>query len=376
MNLIHQPGNRVVLEVDLDKVRRNFRKICAFVAPSRVTAVLKANAYGLGVMEVARVCKESGADSFGVADLNEAVELRALGLPVMVLGNILPDEIPAGVEAGIILPVNDFEDARRISVEAERQHASVRCQILVDSGMGRLGMLIRDALREIRRIVELPHLEWIGIYSHFPVADELESEYTQEQIRSLQLLVDDLEAAGIFFRDVHAAGSDGIGNYPQACRIPFNRVRPGLSIYGCGGSARSGLEEVVSLKSRLVLVRKLPAGSFIGYGRTHCLKQDTLVGTVAAGYADGLPLALSNRGHLLVRGRQCPVLGRVSMDYTTVDLGAVPEAGCGDEVVCIGRQGGEIISIRDWAVIKNTHAHDILCAISPRVKRVYKDDNG
>ena len=373
MSTLNKFAGRVILEVDLGKIRSNFRKICALVAPGKVTAVLKANAYGLGVMTVAKVCMEAGADSFAVADVNEALELKAMGLPVMVLGNLLPEEITAAVEADIILPVNEFKGAQLVSAEAVRQNKKVQCQILVDSGMGRLGVLLRDALHEIRKIVSLPQLECIGIYSHFPIADNTENDYTREQIKRFQALISDLAADGISFQDIHTANSDGINNYPQAYQNPFNRVRLGLGIYGYSKPEVLGLQSVVSFKSKLILARLLPAGTFIGYGQTHCLEQDTLVGTVAAGYADGLPLALSNRGYVLIRGRKCPILGRVSMDYTTVDLSTVPEAECGDEVVYIGRQGEETILLQEWATIKNTHAHDILCSITPRAKCVYID---
>ncbi len=371
MSNLSKASMRVTLEIDRAGIKQNFRKICNLVAPGKVTAVVKANAYGLGVIEIAQLCRDAGADSFGVADVNEALELKAMGLPIMILGSILPGEIPAAVEAGIILPVNGLEGARLISAEAVRQNKSVQYQILVDSGMGRLGVLLKNAQREIKKIIKLPQMDCIGIYSHFPAADNVEDDCTTKQIKAFQSLIGDLAADGIFFENIHIANSDGINNYPLAYREPFNRVRLGLSIYGYSKQKLLDLQAVISFKARLVLTRQLPAESFIGYGRTHCLKQDTFVGTIAAGYADGLPLALSNRGYVLIRGRKCPILGRVSMDYTTVDLSLAPDAECGDEVVFIGRQGGETISLQSWAAIKNTHAHDILCAITPRAKCVY-----
>ena len=372
MSYLNKSCNRVTLEIDLGKIKSNFQKICKLVAPSKVTAVLKANAYGLGVMKVAEVCMEAGADSFGVADVNEALELKALGLPIMVLGNVLPDEIPVAVEADIILPVNDFEGARRISAEAVRQNKDVQYQILVDSGMGRLGILLKNAYQEIKKIIKLPKLQCIGIYSHFPVSDSAEDEYTHEQINNFQVLIEDLKNDGISFENIHTANSDGINNYPQACQKPFNRVRLGLNIYGCSNPELLDLQAVVSFKTKLILVRRMPSGAFIGYGKTHCLEKDTLVGTVAAGYADGLPMALSNCGHVLIRGHKCPIIGRVSMDYTTVDLSGIPDAECGDEVVYIGEQGGETILLQSWAKIKNVPTQDILCAITPRAKSIYK----
>ncbi len=371
MSNLNKPSTRVTLEVNLTQIKHNFQAVCRLVAPSKVTAVVKANGYGLGVLEIAQVCKEAGADSFGVADVNEALELEDMGLPVMILGNVLPEEVPAAVEADLILPVNDFDGARQVSEEAVRQNKSVQYQILVDSGMGRLGILLGKAHEEIKKIIKLPNLECIGIYSHFPVADDTRSDYTELQIKSFQKLVEDLGNDGICFKNIHAANSDGINNYPQAYRKPFNRVRMGLNIYGYSNQQNLDLKPVIAFKAKLVLARELPEGYYIGYAKTHQLDKDTIVGTVAAGYADGLPLALSNCGHVLIRGKKCPIIGRVSMDYTTVDLSQVPDAACGDEVVFIGSQGNETIPLQSWAELKNTHSYDILCSISPRAKCVY-----
>ena len=271
----------------------------------------------------------------------------------------------------LFLPVNDFEGAQQISAEAVKQNKSVQYQILVDSGMGRLGILLEKAHQEIKKIIKLPKLKCIGIYSHFPLADNVESDCTNRQMKAFQSLVEDLGADGIFFKNIHTANSDGVNNYPQAYQEPFNRVRLGLNIYGYSNQKLLDLQTVISFKAKLVLTRQLPAGYFIGYGQTHRLEKDTLIGTIAAGYADGLPLALSNRGHVLIRGKKCPILGRVSMDYTTVDLSQIPDADCGDEVVFIGSQGDETIPLQSWAAIKDTHAYDILCAITPRAKCVY-----
>lgn len=371
MSYRNKPSHRVTLEVDLEQIKRNVQGVCSLVSPSKVTAVVKANAYGLGVIEIAQICKEAGADSFGVADVNEALEIAAMGLPIMILGSVLPEEIPAAVEYGIILPINNLEEAEQISAEAVKQNKSVQYQILVDSGMGRLGVLLEKAHQEIKKIIKLPKLECIGIYSHLPVADNIENDFTNRQIKAFQSLIKDLEADGISFENIHTANSDGVNNYPQAYQKPFNRVRLGLDIYGYSNHKPLDLQTVISFKAKLVLTRKLPEGACIGYGQTYCLKKDTLIGTIAAGYADGLPLALSNRGHVLIRGKRCPIVGRVSMDYTTVDLSQAPDAKCGDEVVFIGSQGEEAIPLQAWAALKDTHAYDILCAITPRVKCVY-----
>lgn len=366
--------SRVRLEISLKKICDNFHRIRSNVAPCSVTAILKANAYGLGVMQIAKALKTAGAAGFGVAEINEALQLRELGLPVQILGNILPEEIPPAVANGIICPINDLRTAEIISKEAVKQNKIVECQFKIDTGMGRLGMLVENAFDEIVRIFRLPNLNCTGIYSHFPVAYHGQDAYTLNQIERFKQLLESLKKQNINFSKIHMANSDAVNNFPESCCLPFNGVRVGINLYGFfDNNVRQSmdLEPVLELKTRLASVRHLPAGACIGYGRTYQLIKDTLVGTVAAGYADGLPLALSNRGYVLIRGRLCPVLGRLSMDYTTVSLEGVPEAQCGDEVVCIGHQGDSAISMDHWVQIKGTHAYEILCSFGSRVKRIY-----
>lgn len=370
------PESRVILEIDLNKLRRNFASIKQAVAPCSVIAVLKANAYGLGVMSVAAALKSAGAAGFGVAELNEAEELAALGLPVQILGNILPGEIPQAVASNTIIPVNDIETARAVSNEADRQGKNVNCQFLIDTGMGRLGILCDEAAETIRGIKKLPHLNCNGIYSHFPVAYLSGNDYTMLQVEKFKKLLDELAADGIHFDHVHIANSDAINNFPATNASPFNQVRTGINMYGLfdeQGKRSLALDCVITLKTRLAAIRRLPAGTSIGYGRTCRLVKDTVVGTIAAGYADGLPLGLSNRGYVLLRDQLCPVLGKVSMDYTTISLENVPEAQCGDEVICLGGSDTTGISADHWAQLKGTNPYEILCSFGTRVERKYVD---
>jgi len=367
---------RVRLEISLAALRENFAKIAAAVSPCQVIAVLKANAYGLGVKEPARALAEVGAARLGVAELNEAVELTDLGLPVHILGGVLPDEIPHAVEAGIILPITDFETARDIAAEAGRQKRKAACHFLIDTGMGRLGILAGEAEDAVCRCLELPNLDCEGIYSHFPFAYRGGSGMTNRQIDLFLDLLLRLEARGVRFRLRHIANSDAVNNFPRAYQAPFNAVRTGINLHGSfdtEGRRALDLTSILTLKTRLTAVRRLPKGMTIGYGCTCTLSEDTLVGTISAGYADGLPLALSNRGHVLIHGRPCPILGRVSMDYTTVSLDRVPDARCGDEVVCLGGTGPSAVSVEDWARIKGTHPYDIICSFGSRVERRYID---
>ncbi|MBQ9337909.1 MAG: alanine racemase [Lentisphaeria bacterium] len=364
---------RVWLEVDLNTVRGNFRKIRAAAAPAQVLAVLKANAYGLGVRPIAECLAASGAAGFCAATLEEALELKTLGKPVMILGSVLGSELGEAVANGIILGIIDADSARKISAEAVRQGKTAEVHFKLDTGMGRLGILAKDAAGIIPAIRRLPNLDPAGIYTHFPSSERGENEENRAQIERFVKVIETLGRQRITFRKIHMANSDGINFLPPAHKPPFTHVRAGIDLHGSfsGGKDGLGLESVFTLKSRLLACRKMPAGSPIGYNSTCRLEKDTVLGTVTAGYADGLPLELSNRGSVLIRGRRCPVLGRISMDYTTVSLEAfgeeLPEPGT--EVTLIGRENGLEITTEDWTRLRGTHAYDILCSFGPRVKR-------
>ena len=366
--------SRVSLDIDLNVLRRNFARISDRVSPCSVMAVLKANAYGLGVRPIAEALADAGASRFGVAEVNEGIELQPVGLPTQVLGAILPDEIESAVAAGLTLPISDQAMAAHISREAILQDKTVRAHFLIDTGMGRLGIPVSEAREVILACMRLGGIEFEGIYSHFPMAYSGDEPYTRAQIQSFKDLLHGLAAEGVTFKIVHIANSDAINNVPEGFAAPFNEVRTGINLYGAfdtRGKRALELESVLTLRTSLASVRALPAGMSIGYGCTYTLDQDTRIGTIPAGYADGLPLALSNNGHVLVQGKPCPVLGRVSMDYTTIDLSAAPDAQVGADVICLGNFQNQTLCVEDWARIKGTHSYDIICSIGHRVERRY-----
>lgn len=365
--------SRVWLEVHLASIRRNFRQIRKTVSPARVMAVLKANAYGLGALPVAETLVEAGADRIGVAELKEAVVLaKRFSVPVQIIGGLLAAEIPECVRLGIVCPVPDARTAQALSREARKQGRKARVHIKVDTGMGRMGIAHFEAEREIGKILKLPGLVFEGLYSHFSNANNPEHPKSREQLRLFNDLVGALGAAGKTFPLVHMANSDGINNLPSSY---FNLVRTGINLYGVfdlSGLRNYRLNPSLSLKTTLMARRRLPAGYTIGYGCTHTLFEDTWVGTIPAGYADGVPLAMSNSGQLLIRGKYCGILGRVSMDYVTVNLNGCPEARVGDTVTLVGKSGKEEITVEDWARVKQTHPYEIICSLGNRVERVYK----
>ena len=364
---------RVWLEINLKTLRENFRNIKSSVSPCGVIAVLKANAYGLGVREIAKTLASAGAAGFGVAELNEALMFNDAGVPVQILGGVLPEEIPCAVREGIILDITDPEIAKCISDEAVKQKRTAECQFLVDTGMGRLGILASEAFGVIKNSVALPNLNFTGIYSHFPMAYMTASEFTLNQVSQFLKLLEQLKSSGIVFKKIHIANSDAINNFPVTYKPPFNFVRTGINLHGSFDSQGQhvlNLKSILTLKTRLVSVRNLPAGMSLGYGCTYTLPVNMKVGIISAGYADGLPLALSNRGYVIIRGKPCHILGRISMDYTTVSLEQVQDAERGDEVTCLGGEGPLAITVENWAQLKGTHPYEIICSFGTRVNRI------
>ena len=371
--------HRVRVEIDLKALARNYRRIVARVKPARVLCVLKANAYGLGVGAFAKTLRDAGCTMFGVAEPFEALELkkclRGAEADVQILSSVLPDEISAMVKAGIILPVIDFATAKLISDAAVRAGKTARVHFKIDTGMGRLGILADDAADVMERVRALPGLDCEGVFTHCPMAYDPKDPFTKHQIARFRSLVAEAAVRGISFRKVHMAASDAINNFPETAKAPFTMVRTGINLHGSfdpNGRKALNVEPVLSLRTRVAQVRELPAGTTLGYGRTWCLAQPTKVATISAGYADGLPLALTNRGHVFIGGRRCKIIGRISMDYTTVDVSDVSGVKAGDEVVCFGSCGRDSITPDDWAMLKGTHAYDIICSLGSRVQRVVK----
>ena len=367
---------RVWVEIDLDGLRANYRRIAAAVKPAKVLCVLKANAYGLGVEPYAAALAKTDCVGFGVAEPHEAIQLLPFGKPVQILSSVLPDEIEPMVAAGVILPVIDVPTAKLIDAAAKRVGRKAKVHFKLDTGMGRLGILAADAPRVIREVVtSCPHLDCEGIFSHCPTAYDPADEFANDQIALFKAILKDVAKDGITFKKIHIAASDAINNFPAAKRTPFNIVRTGINLHGSfdpNGRRALKVESVLTLKTRVAQVRLLPAGTTLGYGRTWCLAKPTWVATISAGYADGLPLALTNRGHVLINGAPCPVIGRISMDYTTVDVSKAGDVKPGDDVIALGGKGKYAITPDDWASLKGTHAYDIICSFGNRVERVYR----
>lgn len=360
---------RITLEISLKDIIYNYRCISDAVSPAEVMVVLKANAYGLGIKPIIEALIDAGVTRIGVSEVKEAIEIEQnVDLEILLLGSLLVDEVPIAVEMGIICPITDYNIAQKISEESERQSKTTKCHVLIDTGMGRLGIVYTEAEKEIRKIKRLPNLELEGIYSHFSNANNYKDSKTKIQLQKFRKVLD---VVGEDFRIVHMANSDAINNFPKSY---FNMVRTGINLYGVFdllGKQAYQLRSTVSLKTKLIAKRLLPKGSDIGYGCSYTLEEETMVGTIPAGYADGIPYTQRKAAHVLIRGKKCKIIGKVSMDYVTVDLSNCEDAELGETVVIFGEMADEKITVEEWAEIKGTHPYDIICSLGKRVEKVY-----
>jgi alanine racemase len=365
------------VEVDLDQLTRNLKSIRKRLRGNvRILLTVKADAYGLGSVQVAEAA--SGlVDVFGVATLDEAIELKEAGIRnrILILSPILASEIPVVVYAGLAVTMSSFDLAGELSRYAVEHGKEVEIHVEVDTGMGRTGVPVEAAHEEIRRIATLPNLKLEGVYTHFPTSDT-DPEFTRAQIAMFASLVAALRSEGVRIPLVHSANSAAIAGLEES---HLDLVRPGLLAYGYlpgGKDPGPDFAPVLAWKSRIARIRRLPPGKTISYGRTFKTTRETVVGVIPVGYGHGYPYQLSGVGHMLVRGLSVPIVGRVTMDMTMVDLTDLPETpSLGEEVVLVGRQKGPYgeseISIHDLAGWANTIGYEIMCGLSKRVPRTY-----
>ena len=355
-------------EVDTAALRHNAAAVRERIGSAELLAVVKANAYGHGMIGVARVLAND-VQLFGVANLEEAIELRgAVSHPVVILGPALPQERAEIVRRQFIPTVSTLGEAEDFSRLARDRKVEINFKI--DTGMGRMGAPEAEALELFRKIVQLPQLRIHGVSTHMPVADS-DADYSRDQLARFGAAMKTLRAQvpGNYKAHVlHSAGTLGYGE------STFDIVRAGLMLYGISPlpEHQSALEPVLTWKTRIGLIRDLPEGSSISYGRTFITQKPMRVATITAGYADGYPRHLSNRGAaVLVRGQRCPLVGRVTMDLMVVDVTDVPDATAGEEVVLMGKQKGAEISCCEVADAADTITWEILARIASRVRRVF-----
>jgi len=348
-----------------------------------VMVAVKANAYGHGIIEVARQAVKSGADALGVARISEGIRLRKAGIdvPVLIFGYTVPSEAVRLYEFDLIQTVYSYETARALSDTASSLNIKINIHLKVDTGMGRLGLLpdircaapVNSAVEEVKSIAGLSNLKLEGIFTHFATADWPDKSYAEKQFQIFLNFLDQLHKAGLEFSVKHAANSGAIIDMPQT---HLDMVRAGVSIYGLYPSdeidkRRIKLLPAMSLKARIIHLKKVPAGFMVSYGITHETKKPTTIATIPAGYGDGLSRLMSSNGHMLVHGQRAPIIGRVCMDLIMLDVGHIPEAKIEDEVVVFGHQSNASISADEIARLTNTINYEVVTRISDRVPRVY-----
>ena len=368
---------RTWAEVDLRHLDHNYHTLRAMLPPGcRLLCPVKADAYGHGAAAVAKRLEQLGCDYLAVACLDEGIALRRAGVkaPILILGHTDPVWAGELLEYGLTQTVANEETAIALSQAAVSAGKTLTVHMKADTGMTRLGLLcdeedLEGTAAAMERMYAQPGLFWEGIFTHFSDADGSE-EYTMLQFTRFLDLLDRLKAEGVEFPIRHCAASAATLKYP--CTY-LDMVRPGIALYGhypdpsCEGLDGPGLEPLLTLKSRIMTVKEVPAGTAVSYGRTHVLDRPARLATVAIGYGDGLPRRCSDGLKVWLKGSCAPVVGRICMDICMVNVTGIPDAAPGDEVEIYGPH----VPVEEAAALAGTIQYELLCALSPRVERIY-----
>lgn len=360
-------------EIDLDAIAHNVQAIKAFVGPNvEIIASVKANAYGHGLLPVSRTALEAGASRLAAHRIQVAVTLRESGItaPILLMGHTPPSGVDLVLRNHITPTLVDWETARLISAHAEEP---TPVHVKIDTGMSRYGLEPEKAVDFVRYIASLPNLRIEGLFSHFATADQEDLSDAHRQLQRFRAVYDELERLGYPIPIPHMCNSAAVVTMPEA---HMAAVRPGLLIYGLAPSPASAppfpLRRALSLKTTVIHVRDLEAGSAISYGRTFIAPTSMRVALVSLGYGDGYPRLASNRGAVLIHGQRAPIRGRICMDQMIVDVTEIPDVLVGDEVVAIGPQGDDEITAEEVGAWAETINYEVVTDLLPQVVRVYK----
>lgn len=373
--------NRAWAEINLDHIGHNVREIARRVGKmTEIMAVVKADAYGHGVFETVPTLLENGASRLAVSMLDEAIQLRELGIkvPILVLSYTDPERAEEIIEYGITQTVFSHDLARSLSKAAMKLGRQAKIHIKIDTGMTRVGFSPGySAVKDVVEISRLPGIVIEGLFSHFASADEADREYTLLQYERFESIIQELNRIGILIPVKHIGNSGAILQYPS---LDLDMVRPGIILYGLYPSDQVDrsvieLKPAMSLKARVVMVKDVEPGVPVSYGRTYVTKRKSRIATIPIGYADGYSRLLSNTGRMLIHGEYAPVIGRICMDQCMVDVTDIPtEVKIGDEAVIFGKQGNREITVDEVAALAQTIHYEVVCLIGKRVPRVYLKD--
>ena len=365
-------------EVHINRLRENVDRIKEKVQGKMIIAIVKADAYGHGACQVARAI-ESRVDCFGVAIMEEAVALKESGIekPIMVLSYAPRAYFREALEGNFILNALSYAYAKDLDEEAGRQGKKAQVFIALDTGMERLGFSPDDAgVAEILKMKDLKNLSFHSMYTHFARADEKDKAFTKIQLQRYTMVMNTLKENGMVFANYHAANSAGVIDHKEAY---FDMVRPGIILYGYYPSEDVNqedldLEPILTLKGRIIQLKKVKKGSGISYGHKYTTtREETLIATIPIGYADGYSRGLSGKAWVIVGDKLCPQVGNICMDHMMVDVTEVEGVQVFDEVILMGKKGNLAFTADHMAKILRTINYEVLCALSPRIPRIYVD---
>ena len=347
-------------------------------AGTEFLAVVKADAYGVGAVPLVRELERSGVHHFGVGDSSEALELRAAGCRarLLILGALVEHEIPRVVSHRIGVCLHSEGRLRSLAREAHRQARSLDVHLKVDSGMTRLGVLPSRALELARKVAASPALRLAGICTHLAGHQSVDDEGNRAQLREFRPIAEQVRDESLGQPCVHAVATATLPLARESSITGLSlMVRPGLALHGIvpAGLESARFRPLTSLRTQVVFLKDVPAGTTVGYSRAHVTDRKTRIATLPFGYNDGLPTSLHGRGEVLIRGRRAPLVGAISMDYATIDVGRVPGVEVGDPVTLVGRDGDEEITLTDFAAASGRPPYELACAIGKRVRRVYHE---
>ena len=363
-------------EVDLDKLAHNMREIRRVAKSENIIAVVKADAYGHGAIDVAPVLLQNGANRLAVAVQSEAVELRRSGIecPIMILGFTPPNLIDNLLKYDIEQTVFSYEFAKQLSKMAKKKNKIAKIHIAVDTGMGRIGFLPNDeSAEEVYNISRLSNIIIEGMFCHFSCADEKDKTYTYDQVKKYDDFYEKLKAKKVYIKMRHIANSAAIIDLPET---HYEAVRPGIIIYGYYPSSEVNkeninLKPVMTLKTNIVHIKTLPPGEYVSYGRKYKTEKESVIATLPIGYADGYTRLLFQKGKVILRGEFAPVIGRICMDQCMIDVTSIQGVKIGDEVILIGEDENNKFTADTVAELIGTINYEVVCMIGKRVPRVY-----
>ncbi|MBE9537063.1 MAG: alanine racemase [Proteobacteria bacterium] len=369
------PKRPTSCEIDLSALRSNYKQVKEETAKGcRILAVVKADAYGHGAVQVSKELESMGVDYLGVAILEEALELREAGIksPMMILSGLFEGQEGAAFDYDLTPVVYTLESAERFNLEAIKRKKCCSIHIKVDTGMGRLGVRADKAVSLLTKVAKMEWIDIEGLATHFSSADEPQKNSTIKQIRLFTSIVEEAEKLGLDIPLKHAANSAGTFHFPQG---HFNMVRPGISLYGvspsCSMKNKGGLKPVMSLKTKVMEIKKLERGETVSYGETYTAKQESTIAVIPVGYADGYRRELSNTAEVVIRGKRAKVAGRICMDMTMIDVTGIDGVKKGDDVYLMGGSYDNAVTACEIADIAGTIAYEVLCGVSQRVPRYY-----